>query len=155
MFKFLEFVLKGEKQLEVTLSSTLVFMGYVMKKAVTKPVHFRETCLANHPHPFYGYCLDKLPDVEEHADSMTALAINGSVLYSFETAASVNKKMRRFVLGLDDKVYRRVGWAFFDLGYEIYNTSLCAAGSAITGNFPRMYAAKAVLDENRNRQFKR
>ncbi|XP_037529386.2 uncharacterized protein LOC119406726 [Rhipicephalus sanguineus] len=155
MLKFLEFVLKEEKELEVALSSTLVFMGYTMKKAATKPVNFGGSCLGNHPQPFYGYCLTKLPDVEEHADSMTAVALDGTVLFSFETADSVTKKMRRFVLDLDDKVYRRVGWAFFDLAYEIYNTTFCAAGSAITSNYPRLYAAKAVLDENRNRKFRR
>ncbi|KAL3214209.1 hypothetical protein MRX96_034979 [Rhipicephalus microplus] len=91
IFKFLEFVLKAERQLEVALSSTLVFTGYAMKRAVTKPVKFGKSCWANWPH--HGYCLDKLADVEEHVDSVTALAINGSMLYTFETAASIDKKV--------------------------------------------------------------
>ncbi|XP_065308309.1 uncharacterized protein [Dermacentor albipictus] len=153
MFKFLEFVLRGEKELEVALSSTLVFMGYAMRNAVAEPVKFGEACQGNRAQPFYAYCVAKLPNEREHQDSLTAVGFNGTSLYTFETKASVEKKMRRFVLSLDDKVFRRVGWAFFDLSYEVYNKNYCTVSGVVTEDFPRLTAAKTILEENRNRKF--
>ncbi|KAK8787930.1 hypothetical protein V5799_022294 [Amblyomma americanum] len=92
MFKFLEFGLKGEKQVEVALSSTLALMTYQMKKKVTSPVKFGEPCVRRHAQHFTAYCLEKLPGEQEHSDSVTAVGFDGTTLFTFETAATVEKK---------------------------------------------------------------
>ncbi|XP_077498022.1 uncharacterized protein LOC144108726 [Amblyomma americanum] len=146
MFNFLKFALMGETKIEVALSSTCVFMAFRMKKAVSGPIKFGEGCVANYPLPFEARCIKKPPNEQEHGDSLTAVAFSGTTLYSFETAESVKKKLRRFIMPLDDLVFRRVGWAFFDSAFETYNN--CSGQS-----FPRLTAAKEILEENRNRKF--
>ncbi|KAL1443540.1 hypothetical protein MTO96_030302 [Rhipicephalus appendiculatus] len=152
MLKFLEFGLKGEKTIEVALSSTLTFVLFEMKTVVQKPIQFGEKCLSSNPQFFYEYCFQKVPNEEVDEDSMTTVGFDGTMLFSFETPDTIEKKIRKFVIDLDDKVYRRVGWAFFDLSMEVYNRSACTV-SSISKNFPRLAVAKPILLENRNRKF--
>ncbi|KAK8771688.1 hypothetical protein V5799_025068 [Amblyomma americanum] len=93
MFKFLESFLAAEKSIEVALSSTLVFVAYTMKAAVTKPVMFGKPCEGARPQPFYAYCHKPAPNEQEHADSITALSFNATTLATFETPATVEKKV--------------------------------------------------------------
>lgn len=151
VFKFLEFGLMGEKEIEVALSSTLAVMTYEMKATVARPVMFGEPCIRRYLQSFNALCLEQVPNQQEHSDSLTSLAFNGTTLFSYETAATVEKKMRRFVMPLTDKLYRRVGWAFFDLALEVYNHTICKVKNAIPHNFPRLVPAKALLEENRQR----
>ncbi|KAK8761242.1 hypothetical protein V5799_027492 [Amblyomma americanum] len=153
IFKFLQNGLKGERTLEVALSSTLVFMGFWLEEPVKKPVKFGTHCEANHPEQFVAYCLSQVPNERKHGASLTATGFNDTTLFSFETPHTIEAKMRRFVMPLDDKVFRRVGWAFFDLAYEVYNRSACIVNNTVSQIFPRLTAGKAVLDENRNRKF--
>ncbi|KAK8772723.1 hypothetical protein V5799_024033 [Amblyomma americanum] len=153
VFDFLVSGLKGEQEVEVVLSSTLVFVAYQMNEPVVKPVRFGERCVRNYLQSMEAYCLQKLLNEEEDADSVTAVAFNGDTLFSFETPKTVENKMRRFVFALDDKVYRRVGWAFFDLAFEIYNEALCPVKSNTSNKFSRVAVAKPILEENRKRKF--
>lgn len=153
MFKFLEFGLKGEKTIEVAMSSTLSFVGFEMEAPVRKPVQFGKECVRSELLPFHEYCFEKVANEQEDADTMTALGFDGTELFSFETPETIEKKIRRFVIGLDDKVFRRVGWALFDLAQEIYNQSVCIEKNTISRNFPRLAVVKPILLENRNRIF--
>ncbi|XP_077497957.1 uncharacterized protein LOC144108648 [Amblyomma americanum] len=153
MFKFLESGLIHETELEVALSSTLALMTFNMKQPVGSTGQFGKRCTRSAAMPFDATCLPNRPSPHEHASSITAYSVHGTMLSSFETAATVDKKMRRFVMDLDDKVYKRVGWAFFDLGFEVYNKSACQVKDAVAQDFPRLNAGKLVLEENRNREF--
>lgn len=153
MLKFLEYGLRSEKAIEVALSSTLAMMTFRMKAPILKPVHFGDKCESGNAQFFYAYCFKVIPNEQEHTESVTALGFEGNQLWSFETPQTVEKKIRRFVFDLDDKVFRRVGWAFFDLGMEAYNNSICPVKNTITKNFPRLAVAKPILTENRNRRF--
>ncbi|XP_054926024.1 uncharacterized protein [Dermacentor andersoni] len=128
-------------------------MSFQLNAPVNKPVKFGDKCGGGNAQFFYAYCFKVIPNQQEHTQSMTALGFEGNQLWSFETPKTVEKKIRMFVFDLDDKVFRRVGWAFFDLGLEVYNISICPVKNATTANFPRLAVAKPVLTENRNRRF--
>ncbi|XP_075526538.1 uncharacterized protein LOC142558267 [Dermacentor variabilis] len=92
MFKFLEFGLKGEKTIEVALSSTLSFVMFEMKNAVKGPVKFGEKCVRSELLFFHEYCFEKLANEQEDVDTMTALGFVGTALFSFETPKTIEMK---------------------------------------------------------------
>ncbi|XP_049513341.1 uncharacterized protein LOC125940801 [Dermacentor silvarum] len=153
IFKFLEAGLRGEKEIEVTLSSTLVFVLFRMKNPVSKPLKFGEPCVRNHRMSMERYCVDGPSNVQIHADTLSAVGFDGDRLFSFENAESIAKKMRQFVMPLDDKVFRRVGWALFDLAFEVYDADSCRANETTATKFSRVAVAKPILRENRMRKF--
>ncbi|KAK8774531.1 hypothetical protein V5799_010941 [Amblyomma americanum] len=63
-----------------------------MLKKVTSPVKFGEPCAARYAQPFSVYCLEKPPSEQEHSDSLTAVGFNDTLLFTYETAATVDKK---------------------------------------------------------------
>nr|XP_054924939.1 uncharacterized protein LOC129383932 [Dermacentor andersoni] len=154
IFKFLVAGLRERTTIEVTLSSTLVLVSFHMKKPVSKPVEFGEPCVRNYRMHMERYCVDALPNVQIDDDSLSAVGFHGDTLFSFETPESIEKKMRRFVTPLDDVVFHRVGWAFFDLAFEIYDEASCPSNGSVTmSKFARVAVAKPILTENRERTF--
>ncbi|XP_072140480.1 uncharacterized protein [Dermacentor andersoni] len=154
IFKFLVAGLRERTTMEVALSSTLVLVSFHMKKPVSKPVEFGEPCVRNYRMHMERYCVDALPNVQIDDDSLSAVGFHGDTLFSFETPESIEKKMRRFVTPLDDVVFHRVGWAFFDLAFEIYDEASCPSNGSVTmSKFARVAVAKPILTENRERTF--
>lgn len=61
-------------------------------------------------------------------------------------------QVKKAVSSVDHKVHRRLGWALFDIQYEVYNAKSCLRAAKSLTNFSRIVAAKKVIDDNRNRQ---
>ncbi|CAN7944310.1 unnamed protein product [Ixodes pacificus] len=124
----------------------MVYLAYRMKTAVKADSKKQGACVHNAPMTFDTYCIEPAPNEQVDSDSLTASNYQGTTLRTYET-------MEKVVFPVDDKAYRRPGWALFDIQVEIYDDVLCQRNISKPAVFARIIAAKDILEKNRKRTF--
>ncbi|KAM7295404.1 hypothetical protein ISCGN_024904, partial [Ixodes scapularis] len=138
---------------EVAFSFSMVYLAYRMKTTVKADSKKQGACVHNAPMTFDTYCIEPAPNEKVDSDSLTASNYQGTTLRTYETVETITKKMEKVVFPVDDKAYRRPGWALFDIQVEIYDDVLCQRNISKPAVFARLIAAKNILEKNRKRTF--
>ncbi|CAN7976798.1 unnamed protein product [Ixodes persulcatus] len=92
-------------------------------------------------------------NVEEQAGNKCAFVPISSMSDAAYKDKSLPALMEKVVFPVDDKAYRRPGWALFDIQVEIYDDVLCQRNISKPAVFARIIAAKNILEKNRKRTF--